>query len=174
MKEVSVHEASTVLERRRRRLRDLLSARHTSNYNLVNVRLSNVYDWTVILIMAIKKNGKDAVKKAEFKGFFNYEMNSDEKAACKAWVRNEEVVAIEIEDAIASLYKFTLTKDVRSDGYQATMQAHDPKDPNAGLCMSAYAKHWYDALGVLLFKHTQLLKKDWSSVEASPDTEDFG
>lgn len=174
MDDLSSAQISRVLERKRVLLRALLNERHLSAYQFVNVRLTNVYDWTERLIMAVKKTGKKAPDKADFVGFFNYEMKAEEKEVCREWVRHEEEVALAIEDAVASRYKLTISQDTRSGGYQATMQAYDPKDKNAGLCMSAYAKHWYDALGVLMFKHTQVLRKDWKSVEESPDESDFG
>lgn len=165
---------SRILAKKRKHLFDLLAARHVASYNLVNVRLCNVHDWTVRLDMAIKRKKPETAKKAEFKGFFNFEMDVEQKAECKAWIRNDEEVAIAISDAVASQYKLTISMDSRSGGYQATMQAYDPKDVNAGLCMSAYAKHWYDALGVLMYKHVIILGKDWNAAEETVPEEDFG
>jgi hypothetical protein len=89
-------------------------------------------------------------------------------------MHDDAEIALLIEEAVASQYKLTITKDGRSDGYQATMQAHDPKDVNAGLCMSAFAKHWYDALAVLMFKHFKVLHKEWERGDGASEMETFG
>lgn len=159
---------------RRGKLRALLHDRHSTTYAHVNVRLSNVYDYTRMLTMAIKGKKGDTPKKADFRGFFNFEMDPEQKGNCKEWIRNEEEVALSIEQAIASGYSVKITLDTNKAGYQATMQANDAKDVNAGLCMSAYAKHWYDALAVLMFKHFVLLSCKWEEQEQASNTEDFG
>lgn len=173
MSEPTAYDVSRWLEYKRQKLRDLYKARHQVDYWLVNVRLSMVYDFTEMLKMAIKKNKKDATKKADFRGFFNYEMTPEAKTECKNWIREDELVALEIEQAIASGYSVKITMDNNNAGYQATMQANDPKDVNAGLCMSGYAKHWYDALAVVIFKHAVLLKYRWEDSEETPSDEDF-
>ena len=132
-----------------------------SSYTHVEVRMANVYDETWRLRMAIDKAKGKKTEKAEFKGFFNLELNQEMKDECRKWISLDENIGIELENALASGYKFTMTQDVRSGGYQATMQCNDPKDVNAGLCMSAFGKHWYQALGVLLFKHVIILGKKW-------------
>lgn len=164
---------SVALERKRQRLRDLLWSRHTTDVGHVQVRISTIYDTTRMLKMAIAKDKKEAAKKAEFKGFFNFEMSAEEKSDCKTWIRQDHEVALAIEDALACGYSIKVGKDGRKGGYQATMQANDPKDPNAGLCMSAYAKHWYDTMAVLMYKHQQCLLKVWKQSEETPTDEDF-
>jgi hypothetical protein len=164
---------SRSLDRKRRRLRDLLHDRHVTEFWHVNVRMATIYDTTRMIEMAIKKAKTDAPKKAEFVGFYNYEMTVEAKAECKAWIRNEIEVSLAIENAIASGYSVKVNLDGRKDAYQATMQCNNPSDKNAGLCMSAYAKHWYDAIAVLMFKHEMCLGRVWTDKEPTPLDEDF-
>lgn len=153
---------------------DMLQARQAIDCSKVDVRLSHIYDLTRMLEMAIKKGKQEAPKKAEFRGFFNYSLNDEQKADCKTWIRKEEEVAIGIQDSIASGYKVSVGLDSKGVGYQASMQCNNVKDANAGLCLSAYANNWYDALAVLMFKHIVILEKTWEENEQPQDLEDFG
>jgi len=171
---MSLSEISFHLNKKRERLRDLLHDRHITSYAFVNVRMSNVYDWSWRMATKIKQANKKEKKKAEFRGFFNVELNAEQKAEAKVYIRNDENVAIEIENALASGYKITVSKDGRTDGYQASLQCNDAESENAGLCMSAYANHWYSALGVLMFKHNVVLNKHWEQYEASPEDTELG
>lgn len=170
---VNVPAISRSLERKHQRLRALLHDRHVAMFWHVNVRLATIYDTTRMMEMAIKKPNKETQEKAKFIGFFNYEMTAEQKADCKPWIRQDEEVALAIENAIASGYSVKVNLDGRKDAYQATMQANNPKDPNAGYCMSAYAKHWYDAIAVLMFKHEICLQRRWDDVDPVPTDEDF-
>lgn len=170
----SVAEISRTVEKKRRLVRHSLQARHVHASYHVNVRLNNLYDWTRRLDMAVKSKAKEAPKKAEFRGFFNCEIPTDAKADCKAFIRQDEEIALLIEEAVASGYKLTVVKDGRTDGYQASMQCNDAKSVNAGLCMTAYAAHWYDALAVLMWKHFVFLGKTWEESEKEVPREDFG
>lgn len=174
MREYTVSELSFHLERKRQRMRDLLQQRHIASIAFMNVRLDNCYELTRMLTMAVKGKPQNTSEKADFKGFFNYELSQEQRDECRAFMRQDELIATHIEDVIASRYKITLAKDGRADGYQATMQANDPKDPNAGLCMSAFARHWYDALAVLMYKHFVVLGKVWSKAEGQLDGRDIG
>lgn len=169
-----IARVSMTLQRRKRDLRRLLEQPEITPYILAHVRMSNVYDCTWSLKMAINKAKGKETKKAEFKGFFNFEMTQEMKDECRQWISSDENIGIELENALASGYKFTLSKDVRNDGYQATMQSNDPSDVNAGLCMSAFGKHWYQACGVVLFKHVVLLQKKWEDTKPKIADDDIG
>lgn len=170
----SMAKLSWELDFKRRRLRELLAHRDSIPYHLVEVRLwhCELLTWR-LWEMAKKEQKKDAVR-AEFIGFFNLELDAQQKTDCKEWLQNDEQIGIEIEQAIASGYKFTISKDGRTDGYQATIQQVIKGEPNAGYCMSAFAKHWYLALGVLMYKHAVVLKYVWNAKEPLKNSEDFG
>lgn len=174
MKELTIAQLSRLIEFKRQRLRDLLAVRQVTDYNFVNVRMSNVYDLTRMLEMAIKKQNNKEVKKAEFRGFFNVEIPTEMKADCKAFIRNDEEIALLIEEALSSGYKITVTKDVKNDSLQATMQCNNASDPNAGLCMSAYSPHWYNSIAVLMWKHFKMLNKSWEAYDKETPRDDFG
>jgi hypothetical protein len=113
----------------------------------------------------IKKDNKKELVKPDFRGFVNVEIPSELKQDCKSWIREDEIVALEIEEAIASLYKINLTKNVQNDSIIASMQCNDADSPNAGWVLSAHAAHWYDALAVLVWKHRVLLNTNWKAFE---------
>lgn len=107
-----------------------------------------------------KDNGK-GTPKAEFKGFVNYELTTEQKGEMREWLRNVEEVTVELDELLASLYKVTVMKSVATGGYQATAFCTDVKSPNAGYILSAFAPHWYDAMGCLAYKHAICLEGVW-------------
>lgn len=170
---LSLAEISTTLSKKRALVAEALQQRHVTKYTHAEIRLQNVADWTYRLMSKIRKEkGKETVK-AEFKGFFNYEFTAEQKEACKVFIRNDEEVSILIQDALASGYKFSMNYNARNDNYQVSMQCMDASLSNAGLVMSAFAKHWYDALAVLVYKHYIALETVWQN-NAPPVDEAFG
>lgn len=109
----------------------------------------------------IAKSKEKELKKAEFKGFVNYELSAEDKTAMREWIREVEEVTVELDEMLASLYKVTVNKHPATGGYQATAFCADTKSPNAGLILSAFAPHWYDAMACLAFKHAVVLEKIW-------------
>lgn len=121
--------------------------------------------------MAAKKKSKEEFIEAKFVGFFNVDIPSDMRDECKVFIREDEQVTLHLEEALASHYKFSLKRNEKNDTVIASMQCMDSDSPNAGLVMSAYAKHWYEALGVVLWKHFFLCKQVWDKPKADYDTE---
>lgn len=171
--DVSLYRMAETIRKKRRDVHDALNMRHRVSTAHANSRLENLYDWTVRMATKIKQmNGKKA-EKPKFIGFFNCEIESERKDECKVFIRNEEEVGLLIEQAIASSYKISLAVNEQNGSIQASMTCNDPKSKNAGLSMSAYAPHWYNALAVLVWKHFIYLGGVWEKPEIG-DNEDFG
>lgn len=151
----------------------MLKLRHVVKWTQADVRMSNLFDAQWRLIMAVKKaQGKEA-KKAEFRGFINIDIPTDRKIEAKAFILQTEEISILIEQAVASQYKFSFTRNDKNDTYIASMQCNDGGSPNGGYVLSAHANHWYDALGVLVWKHFILLEQNWH-VEKTVGLDDIG
>lgn len=112
---------------------------------------------------AVKKHNKKELKKAEFVGFANVELNVDEKAEMREWIKDVDAVQVELDEMIASLYKISIIKSEATGSYQATAFAQDAKSVNAGLILSAHAPHWWDALCCLAYKHAVKCEGVWGS-----------
>lgn len=109
-----------------------------------------------------KANGKE-LKKAEFVGFANVELNPEEKAEMREWIKDVEAVQVELDEMLASLYKVSVVKSEALGSYQASAFAQDSKSVNAGLIMSAYAPHWWDAIACLAYKHAVKCEGVWQA-----------
>lgn len=171
--DIRLNDLSREVAHRRKGLRVALQERHKTSLGQAQVRLSNLYDWTARMARKIKQeNGKQLVK-PDFRGFFNTEIPLERKGECKAFIREDEQVAVLIEEAVAALYKISFSRNEKNDSIVAAMQCNDSNSPNAGLVMSAHAAHWYDAVAVLVWKHFVLLEQKWKEPDLAPD-DDFG
>ena len=159
------------LKQKKRLLREGIQQRHVINQWMFGSRMDLVYYLTWELKMAVKGKAKEEYVEAKFTGFFNVEIPTDEKDKCKQFIREDEQVGLHLEEALASGYKFSLKRNEKTDTVIASMQCMDAKSPNAGLVMSAYAKHWYEAIGVVLWKHFFLCKQQWEKPEVDFDTD---
>lgn len=111
-------------------------------------------------------NGKE-LKKADFKGFANVELTLEEKAEMREWIKNIENVQVELDEMLASLYKLSVVKSEAMGSYQATAYGQDAKGVNAGLILSAFAPHWWDALACLAYKHAIKCEGIWGTTADS-------
>jgi len=156
-----------------KRLRERLQQRHVISSAWVNSVLASAADWRHIAMAKSKQQGGKEYEKAAFKGFFNYDLKSDEKDEAKAFLKQDEEIALSIENAISSGFKLSVAANKANGTVIATMTAQDPALPQAGYSLSAHARHWYDALGVLMFKHYKVLGQKWHPKELE-DTDGIG
>lgn len=155
------------------RVRTGLQARHLFTVNRMDVLLANAHDWRNILAAKSKQQKDDNFQRAAFKGFFNYDLTADEKALAKEFLKNDAEIALSIENAISAGFKLSVSANKANDTIIASMTAVDSTLPQAGFTMSAHARHWYDALGVLMFKHYKVLGQKWNPSEVQA-TDDIG
>jgi len=143
-------------------IRQMLHARH--RYTLpyvVNIPFNSIQNVRETMVKKISESKKIEYKKAEFKGFANIELDSEEKGEMREYIKDTEEIQLEIENAVAEGYKFTFQKSEATGGYQATMFCTDAKNPNGGYILSAFAPHWFDAIACLMFKHIVKCEKVW-------------
>lgn len=171
--ELALYKMAEQIRLKRVLMRDALAMRHRVSVAHAHIRLENLYDWTDRMASKIKQINEKKQEKPKFLGFFNCEIVSERKDECKVFIRNEEEVGLLIEQAIASSYKISLAVNEQNGSIQASMTCNDAKSKNAGLSMSAYAPHWYNALAVLMWKHFIYLGGVWQKPEIGED-EDFG
>lgn len=129
--------------------------------------LHTIAEETFIMARKIAESKSKAKKKAEFKGFANVELDAEEKAEAKEWIKNIEVVQVELDEMAASGYKCTFFKSEATGGYQATAFCMDEQSPNAGYILSSFAPHWWDALLMLAYKHAIKCEGVWPLEESS-------
>lgn len=111
---------------------------------------------------------KTETKQSEWRGFVDVKLTQDEKEKFAAWDVQDGDLWVFMADSIASGHKLSLTYNKQNDQYVASFTGQQEKGSNAGLTLSAYAKDWYDAIRVLVFKHAVLLEADWSRAKDRP------
>lgn len=122
-----------------------------------------IHERTWEMAKNIKKANKKELKKAEFKGFVNIELNTDEKAEMREWIKDTEAVQIEIDEILASHYKLSVAKSEATGSYIASAFCQDGGSVNAGLLMTAHAPHWWDAIACLAYKHAIKCEGVWDT-----------
>jgi hypothetical protein len=107
-----------------------------------------------------ESKGKE-FKKAEWKGYVNFELNSEQKESMRVWIRDLEATQVELDEMLASHYELKVFKNAALGCYQATCFCADPKNENAGYLLQAFAPHWFDALCCIAYKHAIVLEGVW-------------
>lgn len=108
---------------------------------------------------------KTEYNNADFKGFINISLTSDEKELFSQWDLHDmdllEVVASRIQGG----YKLSCGYNHQNDTFTASWTCAKEKDPNKGYILPAFAKTWYHAVRVLVFKDAMLLGGDWQNAK---------
>lgn len=134
------------------------------------VSVTKIHEGTWEMAKRVKEANKKEMKKAEFRGFANVELNAEEKAEMRQWILETEAVQVELDEMLASLYKVSVQKSEALGSYQATAFCMDGKSVNAGLILSAYAPHWWDAIACLAYKHAVKCEGVWDTdADKEPD-----
>lgn len=102
-----------------------------------------------------------AKDKFEWRGYVNVELSGEVKEEARAFMDDQIAVTEAVEDAITGQYRVRLEEDKDSGGIKCVMICHDEKSPNYGKAMAGYARTWFDALGVTMFKHFVICSGDW-------------
>lgn len=169
-----IPELASSVERiaaKRKWLQVVIVIRHRAEafYNF-NKLIKEIHEETWEMAKNVKAANKKELKKAEFVGFANVELNADEKAEMRQWILETEQVQVELDEMLASLYKVSVQKSEALGSYQATAFCMDAKSPNAGLILSAYAPHWWDAMACLAYKHAVKCEGIWEvDADSEPD-----
>lgn len=107
--------------------------------------------------------------------FVQCELDAATKKQVKAWDGEYKTTLDAVERLILDGYKISSSFDRFHDcvGVFCTMPQADHK--HHGLCLSARAPNFLDALKVLVFKHFTLLQENWdTNVNAAPKQDQWG
>jgi len=170
----SLFELSRSLALERKDLDDCIALRTQKEVTYIAQKtLPRLAEISYIMATKVAREKKKEKKKADFKGFANVELNAEEKAEMREWIKNVENVQVEIDEMAASGYKCTFQKSEATGGYQATAFCMDSESPNGGYILSAFAPHWWDALCCLVYKHAVHCEGVWP-IDASEAKDVWG
>lgn len=103
-------------------------------------------------------------KNADWKGFVDYRLTGDDKAAYAAWDANSDDVFEVLVHAIETGHKLSVAYNSQAASFSASFTGNASTGPNAGLTLSAFGPDWVTACRVLCFKHSELAGCDWSAL----------
>lgn len=100
------------------------------------------------------------------------DLSPDEKDDLKKREVSVTAVIASLADVIGEGFKISVSYDERSDCVGAYLTA--PKESGLGgaVCLSARAPTLETALAVLLYKHFEVLREDWSSADSEGGARD--
>jgi len=106
-------------------------------------------------------NGKGA-----FKGFIQHNLTAEEKKAYDNWTLSPDDLWDAIERIIDNGYKLSTSHDDYNSTRQASLTCNNPKLPDYGWVLVARAPDSFNAIALIVFKHTVLLGENWTEFHA--------
>lgn len=115
-----------------------------------------------------RKYGMPAKKfdNTTFKGFVNYKPTEEDYERFQAWDIHDGDLFLLLSEIVSSGYKQGTSYNADNQTFNATLICGDKDSPNYNYGMSAFAPSWYDALRLLIYKHTVIFAYEWD-VQAS-------
>lgn len=110
---------------------------------------------------------KKTEKRAEWVGFVDVKLTSEQDEAFDSWDLEDEDVLLLLGSTVAEGYKFTLAYNGSNDNFSASLTGGLPTGENAGYTLSAFAETWYEAIKYLMFKHSVVCDGDWRNSPAA-------
>lgn len=99
---------------------------------------------------------------APWGGFVNIRLNDDELDEAKLWIREHETeIVSRLTDDLAEGFKFSLSYDHDNQSFIATYTGRGWMRSNERCAMSARAGTWFEAIGLLVWKHHEHAQGDW-------------
>lgn len=122
-----------------------------------------------IWLMAAKGKGLAATKQ-QFQDikFVNYNLTEEQKNDHDSTNRPVEYVAVQGVKLISKGYAVKISFDSYSKCYQATLTVWNEANHNFGYGLSARGATPERALSLLLYKHFDVLKENWSQAYKAP------
>jgi len=111
--------------------------------------------------------GRDPKSKKEkyqfqFRGFVDVKLSDVQRDAFSSWdVHDEELYEI-VATVVQGGFKLSTTYNSGNDTFTATLTGQNGTGDADGYSMSSFAPDWYNALRLLVFKHTVILEGDWA------------
>lgn len=118
---------------------------------------------------------KSALERADWTGYANIDLSSEDRLAIKGGVLDGESVLDIIGDMLGTGHKVALTYDREKDTVTAAATGAYTYCKNAGLTLTCFARNITDVLTVLAYKHEVIAKGSWSAyARAKRDVDDLG
>lgn len=105
--------------------------------------------------------------------FVDVALTGDEKAAFKATDWDDESNLRFLSDLVDSGYRVGVAWSGEHQAYTVSMTCRDPESPNAGLCVTSFARTLGMAVALAEFKHKVVTEGVWSE-PGSSSGQDFG
>jgi len=102
--------------------------------------------------------------------FVNYELNADERAACKLWCVEQGELDDKVLKCCEAGYRFALKWDARSKAFACFMSADgDAAKVNGGLMNTGRGSTPFKALRQALYKHFMVFDAEWGGFAEAVD-----
>ena len=121
-----------------------------------------------IFNMADKKK-----KKFVWAGYVNCTIPESHNDAVMKLVKDEKNVFFSYNQMLVDQYNVAIKFDPEQESFKAIATCYNPESSNFGKALSSFAGDWYTALAVLVYKHCELLDKDWGDTSTN-DKKSFG
>jgi hypothetical protein len=138
--------------------------------------LSEYLEWLQVLIRHQRERrgmAKANNTQSTWRGFVECKLTEVEKETYGQWDVHDDDLFVLLSDAVASGHKLSITFNKQNDQFVASFTGNEGTGKHEGYTLSAYASDWYNALRVLLFKHSVLLDARWETAAERP-TESIG
>lgn len=109
-----------------------------------------------------------------FGKFVSCSLSEEDKAHVKEHLLGSSDILDKLEDLCREGYKISVSFDERSDAVGAFMTRVSQGDPHTGWTLTARAPFAVAALTVLLYKHFEMLKEDWTTAMAGGQRDGWG
>jgi hypothetical protein len=93
--------------------------------------------------------------------FVNYDLDEEQRKACKAYVITEADLLDRVSTLIADGYRFGVSLDRDGVTYTAYCQLREPGGDNTGLILTGRGSSCFKSLKQLLYKHYVCMDGDW-------------
>lgn len=123
-------------------------------------------DWFLDAVYRFRRYAQVPEKKPqvrEWLGFRDIRLTPEQDDAFDHWDMEDEDVLVFLQESVTSGYKFTLVYNKQNDSYSASFTGGIGCGANAGYTLSAFSDSWFEAVKLLVFKHSVIADGDWSA-----------
>lgn len=112
-----------------------------------------------------KQEKRKGVWDKEFHGFVPCSLNDEQKKSFHEWVKSvdPESALGKVHSLIDHNYKFSWSLGGQNSSPIATLTCNDPFNDDCGWALSGFGEDYWQALYVVLFKHTIILQEHWTA-----------
>jgi len=111
---------------------------------------------------AQNKTSKPKIERADWKGYANIDLSTEDKEAIRGGVLDGESVLDIIADILGEGHKIALTYDREKDTVTVAATGVYTYCRNAGYTLTCFGRTLTQVLTVLAYKHDVVAKRDWS------------